>query len=69
MRRRVRTERVSTSAGFVGVFCSSVARRQDLRIFLILGASWRLPSVFCNEGTGWYVRKAVRISGKTKAGV
>ena len=34
-------------------------------MFFIRGASWRLPLVFWSEGTGWYVRKAVRISGKT----
>ena len=34
-------------------------------MFLILGASWRLPFVRCSAGTGWYVLRAVFISGKT----
>jgi len=36
-----------------GVPRASKGRRAALRQFLILGASWRLPSVFWREGTGW----------------
>lgn len=55
-----------TSANEVGwVPLASDGRKADFRQLLIRGASCKLPSVFCREGTGWYVRKAVRISGKT----
>lgn len=63
--QRGHTDRLNTSAGVAGVFWISEGRRQDLRIFLILGASCKFPSVFCRDGTGWYVRRAVLISGKT----
>jgi hypothetical protein len=48
-----------------GTVFNSEGRRAALRQFLIRGASWAFPSVFCNEGTGWYVLSAVFISGKT----
>ena len=35
-----------------GVPRASKGKRAALRQFLILGASWRLPSVFWREGTG-----------------
>lgn len=48
-----------------GTALISAGRSAALRQFLIRGASCAFPSVFCREGTGWYVLRAVFISGKT----
>lgn len=55
----------NTAAKEVGGKSRSKGNNDAFKQFFIRGASCRLPSVFCNEGTGWYVRNAVRISGKT----
>lgn len=54
-----------TALNEVGGDFLSEGRRAAFRQFLIRGASCKFPEVFCKEGTGWYVRRAVRISGKT----
>lgn len=36
-----------------GGVLNSKGKSAAFRQFLIRGASWRFPSVFCKEGTGW----------------
>lgn len=64
-RQTIRTDRARTSAGVDTVPWASSCRKHVFNMFLIRGASWRLPFVRCRAGTGWYVLRAVFISGKT----
>lgn len=51
LRGRTKRERISVGLGD-GVPLPSDGKKQSLRMFFILGASWRFPSVFCRGGTG-----------------
>ena len=60
------TALVQSSAGVTGMFvAASFLRLHAFKMFFMRGASCRFASAFCREGTGWYVRNAVRISGRT----